>query len=261
MKQVFYAIAGLGLSLSLAPGLQTADAAPGSPRGSVSGKPGAAGKPAKPRVRFTTPPQTVARPATAAAQATTQLKSRRTGKSQKIRRPRTSARGGGVGARAQTPGRNATDGRGTRGTPGRAVGFNGVSTVGQQNSRRWSTETNRPTPFNRRNRTTTRRGANGVSKTMKSSKPGPKPPRASRSSITSERLPRLRRNQQGQLVEQGATLPRGAGAQGMAYRALSGMQPAPPTTPQPAPPPNRPSTSVTMMGQKRTFKSAKRLAR
>lgn len=121
--------------------------------------------------------------------------------------------------------------------------------------RRWSMETNpltvRP---NRSAKRKTLSGAKGKRKRTKSAKNGPSAPRASRRSVASMRLDRLRLTKQGSLVPQAQTIPRGAGAQGMAYRALRNT----PTAPATQPPQPRRTFRTWLFGKPRTLKSASR---
>ena len=231
MRQVILASLGLVMGLAMAPELGFSAEAQGKP---AVAKPGG-GKARPAAVRRAGPPPGIRNVRPANTQANNRTRAARTTAGKSIGKPTTSPRRAnarGVTFRAAAPG---------------VVGGQGSA------NNRWSMETNRPVRnFKRSTKKVTKRGARGKGKRMKSARPDPNPPRQSRASVTSERLPRLRRDQQGRLVEQARTIPRGAGAQGLAYSAIGNV----PATAPPAQP--RRTWRSFFFGKKKTFKSAKR---
>ncbi len=180
-------------------------------------------------------------------------------------------------------------------TAARGVTFGGNAVAGQQGSRRWSVDTNRPaaggggtsrpsgngrppaagnrrwsTETNRPSRREQVRGTKkvtkgngsgqGKNKKLKTAKPSPNPSAGSRGSVTSERLTRLRRNRQGRLTENvNSVLPNNAAPQGMAYRALEGSRPRITASTQPPPRAamSRQTLQVPVDNRPRTVKSAR----
>jgi|GEM_PF-5613511 len=250
LKQLTLGLLGLAAAVALVPQAGSVAHADGPKQFQGGGKPGkkpnAAGQASKKPNRS---PATIriSPQMQASAQA---AQARRAASGQRMTPPRTSARG---------------------------VTFGTTGVSGAQNSRRWSTETNRPPRREtvRGERTVTKGDGSGAGKNkqLRTAKPesSPTPSAGSRASVASERLPRIRRNRRGEASGQNFTLPNNAAPQGMVYRALAGSRPnitvaAPGSQPLPpagAPPPlpTGPAPRSTLQkpidGRPRNVKSAR----
>ena len=199
-------------------------------------KPGA-GKPTpKPRtVRFAIPPTSVARPATASAEANARLLASRANAGRNMTAPTTSARGNSNRWSTQAVGP-------TPSTSARPPG----STRPPPPGKRWSTQTMGKAQNNRvRGTKTVTKGSGsgqGKSKSLKTAKPAP-PASAnagSRASQVSEALPRARRNNRQSVSGAPFTLPNATAANAMVTGTLARSRPIFATQPPPpagAPPP------------------------